>query len=212
MKPVYYFFFDTLCGWCYGFNPVIQKIHQEYQKRFDFKIISGGLAIGDRAAPVGEKYSYIEKASKTVEELSGVKFGDRFFDLLKDGTYIIDSVPPAIALAIVKDKFPDKSFEFADALHNAFFGEGKNMNINSSYYEIAEKFGWDGNDFVNEMREQKYQDLAVEDFKLAYHFGIQGFPTCVLKKDDQYFMVNHGYRDFNEVKRVVEEIMNSTSA
>ncbi len=52
--------YDALCGWCYGFSPVISKIHKEYKDSLEFEVISGGMILGDRIGPIGEVASYIK--------------------------------------------------------------------------------------------------------------------------------------------------------
>ena len=99
------YFYDALCGWCYGFSPVIQKLHQQFEDHFEFQIISGGLRLGEGVSPIGEVAPYIKAgAYQTVEERCGVKFGEAFIKgPMEKGDMILNSEPPAIALAIVKD-------------------------------------------------------------------------------------------------------------
>ncbi|MFW5658939.1 MAG: hypothetical protein ACOCZ8_03040, partial [Bacteroidota bacterium] len=40
MKVIYVY--DALCGWCYGFSPNIQQLHDEFGDRVDFEVVSGG--------------------------------------------------------------------------------------------------------------------------------------------------------------------------
>ncbi|MFW5762224.1 MAG: DsbA family protein, partial [Cyclobacteriaceae bacterium] len=87
--------YDALCGWCYGFSPVMEKIHQQYQQDFQFEVISGGMITGERIGPVGEVAPYIKQAYKLVENTTGVKFGDDFLRVLNEGKAIFTSIPPA---------------------------------------------------------------------------------------------------------------------
>ena len=113
------YFYDALCGWCYGFSLVIKEVKTAYDDKFDFEIISGGLRLGDAVGPIGEVAPYIKAgAYKTVEQTCGVKFGDDFVNgPLQEGTMILNSLQPAIALAIVKKLKPKKAFEFSSILH-----------------------------------------------------------------------------------------------
>jgi len=40
VKLIYYF--DALCGWCFGFSPVISQLEKEFEDRLNFEVISGG--------------------------------------------------------------------------------------------------------------------------------------------------------------------------
>ena len=66
-KPRIIYFFDTLCGWCYGFSPVIKQIADKYGDEFDFEVISGGMMMGERVQPASVMADYILNAYKTVE-------------------------------------------------------------------------------------------------------------------------------------------------
>ena len=85
--------YDALCGWCYGFSPVMQQLHEKYSKEMDFTVLSGGMVTGERVGPIGQVAGYISEAYKTVEAHSGVQFGDGFLNgILKEGKAIFNSV------------------------------------------------------------------------------------------------------------------------
>ena len=78
VKLIYYF--DALCGWCYGFSPVVSKLQETYKNKIDFEVISGGLFLGNRVGTVNDVAPYIKAgAYKSVESRTGVKFGKSFF-------------------------------------------------------------------------------------------------------------------------------------
>ena len=54
-KTTVLYVFDPLCGWCYGFSPVMVKLNDNYKENVKFVVISGGMVVGDRIGPLGEK-------------------------------------------------------------------------------------------------------------------------------------------------------------
>ena len=58
-EPVIYYIFDGLCGWCYGFAPVVNQLQQELGKKVIFKVISGGMVTGSRVGPIRQMAAYI---------------------------------------------------------------------------------------------------------------------------------------------------------
>jgi putative protein-disulfide isomerase len=38
---VLYYVYDPLCGWCYGFSPVINQLKESMQDEFTIEVISG---------------------------------------------------------------------------------------------------------------------------------------------------------------------------
>src|SRR5690554_6913353 len=89
--------YDPLCGWCYGFHPVVQKLAERFKGRINLEVKPGGLAIGEQAQTIKDGYSFIPKASKQAESVTGVKFGRNFYLLAEEGSYFLNSEPPCIA-------------------------------------------------------------------------------------------------------------------
>src|SRR6476469_261652 len=95
--------YDALCGWCYGFSPVIKKVFEVYKDEADFEVISGGMVIGEREGFPDEQTSkYILGAIPRVEEMTGVKFSDGYKQKLADRTMYQSSLKPSVALAVYK--------------------------------------------------------------------------------------------------------------
>jgi putative protein-disulfide isomerase len=192
MKVIYVY--DALCGWCYGFSPVITEMKQKYHSQLDFEVLSGGMVTGNRIGPIGEVAGYIKTAYKDVERAAGVEFGAAFLnETLEEGTAIFTSVPPAIAMAVFKSHKPEEQVEFAAALQKAIYYEGKEPNELATYGELATAFGLDSATFTAEMKESKFQDLANKEFQTAARLGVRGFPTVFILKDGQYEQISHGY-------------------
>ncbi|MEY4661231.1 MAG: hypothetical protein RLZZ42_1183, partial [Bacteroidota bacterium] len=78
MKPTIIYCYDAYCGWCYGFSPVIKNLWQRYNQAFDFETLSGGMIPENATRHISAIAPYIRDAYKTVEETTGVKFGEDF--------------------------------------------------------------------------------------------------------------------------------------
>jgi putative protein-disulfide isomerase len=153
MKLLY--FYDALCGWCYGFSPVIQKAYEEYKDKMEFEVVSGGMIIGQRIGPIGHVAPYIKTAFKDVESASGVKFGEKFInDVLEEGSTVFSSIKPGIALTVFKSYHPEKQVEFARRLHKAVYYDGIEPDKISSYKYLAEEYGMDPDEFINSSKKQ----------------------------------------------------------
>ena len=61
-KPTFFYVYDALCGWCYGFSPVMQNVAAKYDDRLNFEVISGGMVTGPRVGPIGQVAPYIKSA------------------------------------------------------------------------------------------------------------------------------------------------------
>lgn len=205
----FYYFFDTLCGWCYGFSSVIQKIYCKYSDDYDFEIISGGLNLGEKVGAIGIIAPYIKQGAwKQVANRTGAPFGDGFLkNSLEEGSMILNSLPPAIAMSIVKNELPEKSFEFGNLLHKAVFEDGLHPEDNLSYGKYAELVGFDAKDFTDKMQDANYIAAAKSDFERTRELGVTGYPTILLKKGERFSAVNSGYQEYGQVSSTIEKYL-----
>lgn len=204
--PKIIYCYDALCGWCYGFSPVMEKIHQQYQKDFQFEVVSGGMVTGERIGPVGEVAPYIKQAYKQVENTSGVKFGENFLRELEKGTAIFTSIPPAIAMSILKAEKPELAVPFAGSLQKMIYFDGKAPDDLDAYAELAVKFGFGKQDFLSKLKDEKYQLLAEHDFAQTARYGVRGFPMVIAEIDQQYYALANGYTSLEDMQERMEQV------
>jgi putative protein-disulfide isomerase len=201
--------YDALCGWCYGFSPVISKIHEEYKDSLEFEVISGGMILGDRIGPIGEVASYIKNAYKDVENRTGVKFGEGFLkDILEDGKVIFTSIPAANALSAFKEFIPEKAVEFAHSLQTAIYSDGIAPANESAYPPLVQKFGISSDEFATKMNSQEIAEKARLDFALSSQLQVNGFPTVFYTKDSsEFFVIARGYTEYDTLKERLDKVI-----
>src|SRR5690625_7813141 len=71
-----------------------------------------------------------------VEEVTKKKFGEPFKLLIEEGSYVLDSLPPALAQMIVNETDPGRSVEFAGKLQAKLFEEGGDIKELSVLKEL----------------------------------------------------------------------------
>ena len=200
MKVIYVY--DALCGWCYGFSPVISQFETTYQDSVEVEVLSGGMVTGSRIGPIGEVAPYISWAYKDVENGTGVKFGTVFLEqTLKKGTAIFTSVPPSIALSVFKSLSPHRHLSFAAALQKAIYFDGIEPENTAAYGSLAEKFGLDGKKFVAAMNDAQQIANTEKEFEQSSSLGVTGFPTVFVESGGSYHKIASGYVPF----KVLEE-------
>lgn len=195
------YFYDALCGWCYGFSPVIERFYNEFRDRFEFETVSGGMILGAQAGAIGRVAPYISQAYKTVEQATGVRFGEQFLnEILAKGTANFSSFKPGVALAVFKKHAPERSIEFASALSKAIYRDGIEPDENESYKIYAEQFGLDAAQFVAQMSDKDSIEAALKDFQRTADLGINGFPTVLGEKDGRLRLLARGYTSFEQLQ------------
>lgn len=184
--------YDALCGWCFGFSPVVTQLHAEFGKQTPFRVFSGGLFTGERVGPINMVAPYIKNgAYHVVEANCGVKFGEPFLkDLHGEGRLTMDSLPPAIALSIVKDQAPGRALEFAGILTNAIYGDGMDPTDLDAYSAHVERaqiaktatgLALTGDEFRQRMDEPRYAESAKVDFTISSRIAGGGYPALLLR-------------------------------
>jgi putative protein-disulfide isomerase len=205
-KPEIIYVYDPLCGWCYGFTPVMLKLKEKYGDSIKFSVVSGGMMIGERQGPVGEIAPFIKSAHKQIEETTNVKFGDRFINVvLEDGKMFFSSKPPSLALTVFKSLNKDQSLEYAHAIQKMIYYDGKDLNQISSYTGLLDPFGIDSSEFVKRFNDSTYKVKTSEDFKYAaFELKVDGYPAVFLKKGNKIKAITRGYDNFVSLDKKIK--------
>lgn len=200
---------DPLCGWCYGFSNVMQQLREKYKDTYDFQVIPGGMITGQRVAPVSEMADYILGAYKRVEDLAGVKFGEPYLDLLREGTEMNNSEPPCRAIHTFREMIPEKVLSFTHQLQLKMFLEGKSWNSDDTYRELATEFDIDPDEFITNMHSEESKYGTQQDFQWVQAAGISGFPCTVVQTGGKYYMLAQGYKPLEIVEEVLTNVNKS---
>lgn len=197
--------YDAICGWCFGFSPTMAKLKEHYQDKIEFEVISGGLKLGNGAGAIDVVAPYIKTSYQDVERTCGVKFGDDFVNgTLKQGTMILNSSPPAIALCILKEKYPEKSLAFAALLHQMYYIDGIEPENYEAYGTYASALGYDKVEFNKKMKDSVYIQKAYKDFEYAQQLGANSFPTVIIEQNGKREILFSGYIPFDRAKKLID--------
>lgn len=206
MNDRIYYFFDPLCGWCYGFSPTVKKLQENYGDRFVFAAITGGMIRNERARPLSEMAGYIKGAYKTVERHCGVKFGDAFINLLDEEEVWFGSEPPSLAFVTMKHLVPGRDIELAGKITALISFDGKRPGDVESYKDYAESFGVNYNDFLLGYNSEEMKKHMQDEFDVTANLGISGFPALVLERDKKLYLLSSGARPYDDITAQLQEL------
>lgn len=206
-RPKLLYIYDPLCGWCYGFSSVVKKIWENYGDRMDCEVLSGGMAIGPRALPIGKGYGFIGRSLAVVERTTGVKFGEGFKKLVEDGTYMYNSELPCIAMTVFRTYEPKRVVEFAHDLQRAFFYDGCDMNEPDTYRALVQPYGISPDEFTAQLQDDANRTATYEEFDMVSAMGADGFPTLVYIHGEGGIALARGYRAYEEIEPVLEKLL-----
>ena len=211
MKPIIIYCYDAWCGWCYGFSPVIKSLYEKYKNQFDFETLSGGMIPVESTQHIGKIAGYIKDAYKTVEEMTGIRFGDDFLWHINNpdlSDWHPNSEMAAIAMSILKDINPARSIEFAADLQFALYSEGRDLTDPEAYRHLIEKYEFDPKVFYENLKSDEYKEKAYYDFSLIKQLNVTGFPTLFIQTDEsKLYMISRGYSDEKSIEKRIQDIM-----
>jgi putative protein-disulfide isomerase len=216
MTPLLIYCYDAYCGWCYGFSPVMRKIAEEYQNQIFIEVLSGGMIITDRPRPISATAGYIREAYKSVEELTGVHFGEAYLWHIthpEESDWFPSSEKPAIALCVFKESYPDLSVHFASDLQYALHFEGRDLCDDEAYRHLLEKYNIPQEIFYSRLREESYKEKAYHEFDLCRQLQVTGFPTVLMQmSESKFYMLTRGYSDFGMMKKRIDSVLSEVDA
>ena len=202
-NPILFYCYDAYCGWCYGFSKVIQQIDAEYSKYLPIEVLSGGMILPEKPVHIGITASFIEGAYKTVEEYTGVEFGEDYLWHIKNpesSDWYPNSEKPAIAMCILKEYYPEKQVSFAADLQFALHYEGRDLTDNESYRLMIDKYGIQQEAFYSKLESNEYKEKAYYEFQMCKQLQVKGYPCLLLQTgESKFYLVTSGYANFETV-------------
>lgn len=211
MTPTIYYCYDAYCGWCYGFSNVMKRIAEEYKDRISFETLSGGMIPREYSQHIGKTAGYIRGAYKTVEDLTGIKFGEDYLWHINNpdqSDWFPHSEKSAIALVVFKDYHPERSVEFASDLQKALHFEGRDLTDDEAYRHLLEKYAIPENAFYEKLQSEEYKEKAYYEFSLVKQLNVTGFPQVLLQADElKFYLLAKGYTDYETLKIRIDQVL-----
>jgi putative protein-disulfide isomerase len=211
MQPTIYYCYDAYCGWCYGFSPAIKKISEDYAGSINFEALSGGMIPADNPRHIGAMASYISTAYKTVEEMTGIEFGqDYLWHIFNpdESDWFPHSEKAAIALCIFKEVYPEQQIVFAADLQYALNYEGRDLTDNEAYRHLLKKYNIDADDFYTKLKSEEYKEKALYEFALCKQLQVTGFPAVLMQVAEQkFYLLSKGFTDYDTLKQRIEAVL-----
>lgn len=211
MQPILIYCYDAYCGWCYGFSPVIKQISEVYQQKFHCEVLSGGMILPEQPVHIRATAGYISQAYKTVEDYTGIKFGDDYLWHInnpEESDWFPSSEKPAIALCIFKELFPDQQVNFASDLQYGLHYEGRDLTDNEAYRHLLEKYNIDDDDFYSRLKSEEYKEKAYYEFQLCKQLQVTGFPQVLMQlTESKFHLLARGFTDYETLSKRIDLVL-----
>jgi putative protein-disulfide isomerase len=212
MNPILFYCYDAYCGWCYGFSPVMKQIALE-NNGLQIEVLSGGMILPETPVHISATAGYIQKAYKTVEEYSGVKFGADYLWHINNpdlSDWYPNSEKPAIAMCIFKEIYPDRQVAFAADLQEALHNEGRDLTDEEAYRHLLEKYSIQPELFYEKLKSDAYKEQAYYEFALVKQLQVTGYPCVLLQMNETKFhLLARGYTTYKDLSERLRTVLAS---
>lgn len=196
---------DAYCGWCYGFSNSIRTLHENHPE-ISLTLVSGGLFVGERSLPIKD-YPHIPEANQRISQLTGVEFGERYQKLLANGMFLLDSEAAAIGFSALRSIAPERALSLASSMQKAFYQDGKSLSDEETYREIALAHHLDSDAVIERMKTKEAMNDAYADFAKVHQLHVNGYPTLLLKRGDEYFSLGGGAMTAEKLEDRLKELL-----
>jgi putative protein-disulfide isomerase len=179
--------FDPVCGWCYGMAPAMRRVRADHPD-LPVRLVMAGLVTGERVGPYALMEGYIRGASERLRAVTGRVPSEAFFRLIRREGVMGDSGPPSVAIAHVARQALDKAVDFAHAVIESHFEEGRDLNDPATYAPLLAALG-----LPPDLPDLHDPALAEAAWAEGRAMGIRSFPTLAIVRDGQAALLPSEY-------------------
>ena len=191
---------DPMCSWCYGFQEALDALVRRLKPEVELRYLMGGLA-PDSDEPMPETTRrYVQGAWRSVAERTGAEFNHDFWEVCapRRSTY------PACR-AVIAAAMEGRGPEMFRAVQRAYYREARNPSDDSTLCELAGEIGLDPATFATRLGSGEVGAIFQDMLSQAREFGVQGFPSLVVERDDGFEVLTTGWVDEASLMNRMEE-------
>lgn len=192
-EKILWYIADPMCSWCWGFMPVMERIHDTYRGRLRLEIVVGGLRPGTKEPmPAGQRDEILHHWH-TVHRTTGQPF--RFEGALREG-FIYDTEPACRAIVAAGMVDRDTAFALFGAIQSAFYAGQHDVTDPAVLTDLAVEVELDAARFRQLFTSDEVKIKTTEQFGQAQRWGVRGFPTVIGQSRKNDTLLTAGYCSF----------------
>lgn len=199
---------DPMCSWCWGFEPVRNKLFASLDSSVNIKRFVGGLA-PDSNDPMPQEMQNMLKATwrKIEESIPGTVFNFEFWEKCQPrrSTY-----PSNRAIVAARQQGIEYDEQMTHLIQQAYYSQAKNPSDESLLIEVAEELSNQSNFntqlFIQELRSQKIEDLFQQELQYTRQLGMNSFPSLAYQIEDKIYSVALDYNNAENMLAQIKQI------
>ncbi|QLF92025.1 DsbA family protein [Pseudomonas sp. ABC1] len=182
---------DPMCSWCWGFEPVLQRLGEQAARAgVGLRLVVGGLRREQEPMDaVGRER--ILGYWRDVQAATGQAFD--FTSGLPQGL-VYDTEPACRALVTARGLDAASAWPLARSIQKAFYQDALDITQAQVLLGLATELGLPREAFASRFDSVAAREETQQDFAWAGNLGIAGFPTLLAKRKGGYALVTNGYQ------------------
>lgn len=200
------YFTDPICSTCWIFQPLLRKLHLEYDHAIEISYHMGGLLPdwpsqqeNKIKSPTDAAQLWYDMAKEHAVPMSGEVWINDPLD---------SSYPPSLAFKAAQLQDDDKAISFLRKMKELLFIEKKNISKWPFLERAALMAGLDAALLKRDM-EGVAKKTFEDDLNMAKSLGIRVFPTLVLKVEGKLEKIIKGYQTYDALERLIKNYLPS---
>ena len=178
MVKVHYFF-DPLCGWCFGATALIDAINN--MDNVELILHPGGMLKKQQMS--NDFRAKVKVYDPHIASLTGQAFGQAYNDRVQsDEPILLDSFITAQAVMVV-EQLSGRGFEMLKAIQSAHYQHGLDVSNINVLRDLASELGIDLDVYQSVIdrfvKDNQIEELIAISRQLMSQWGVQGFPTLI---------------------------------
>ncbi|WP_051219236.1 DsbA family protein [Oceanobacter kriegii] len=193
-----HYFYDPVCGWCYGATALIDKLHQRAQQQGWQLLLHPGGMIPRRAIDSSFR-QHILHADQRIGALTGMPFGQPYQQrVASNDALVLDSMLPTQAILTAKTLGLD-DVRMLKAIQQAHYQHGLDISKEETLQDIALQQAQSAAISLTPTRWQAalashdglLQQTLQDSHQWMGQLGVQGFPTLLLETEQGWQRLDH---------------------
>ncbi|MGI0116665.1 DsbA family protein [Zooshikella sp. RANM57] len=204
-----HYFYDPLCGWCYGASDIIHAAASI--KDIPFVMHAGGMM--QKQPITAAMRQFIIEHDKRIKLETGQIFGKGYTGgLLHNATAWFDSYLPIRAILVAKS-MGIAPLIMLDQIQKAHYQQGREIAQLDVLADIAESQGLMRHTFIDKLNQcVEEMELHIKKSRqLMVLHGFSGFPTLALENNGHWFLINvrDFFRNAEKIVPYIQSIINN---
>lgn len=211
LEVVYYT--DPLCCWSWAFEPVIQRLVNEYGKRLSIRYCMGGMLSG-----WNNYHDTLHAVSRPIQmgpvwlqakQLTGVALNDTIWFTDPPAS----SYPACVAVKCAALQSEQLAAQYLFKLRTAVMLKAKNIARKEVLISTAEELAqenllFDAGKFTTQLTSQQAIDAFRADMQETKYRGIHRFPSLLLQvRDTRKSLLLTGNRPFEAITSCIDQLV-----